>query len=115
MHSRRRILQFGGAALLSSTGAVAQLHKMAPDQGGPAAIPPGVKADFKIDSGTSVVDLGKDAAVSTKTYNGQFPGPLLRMTAGKPVVVDVHNKTDTPEPLHWPGQFLPADASCAGE
>src|SRR5947207_2272549 len=53
--------------------------------------------------------------VSTKLYNGQFPGPLLRFTEGKRVVVDIHNDTDTPEQLHWHGQFLPIDVDGAAE
>src|SRR5271170_7285846 len=65
-------------------------------------------ADHTLRIGTSLVELGPDTTISTKTYNGQFPGPLLRMTEGKPVVVDIHNDTDTPEQLHWHGQFVPA-------
>ena len=51
--------------------------------------------------------------VSTTVYNSQFPGPL-RFTEGKPVVVDVHNDTDTPEQLHRHGQTLPVDATRRG-
>ena len=114
-HSRRRILQLGGAAMLSSTGAFGQAHTMAPDQSAPVATQAGVKADHRIEIANSVVELGKDAAVSTKTYNGQFPGPLLRMTEGKPVTIDIHNNTDTPEQIHWHGQFLSPDVDGAAE
>jgi FtsP/CotA-like multicopper oxidase with cupredoxin domain len=53
--------------------------------------------------------------VSTTTYNGQFPGPLLRLREGRPVVVDVHNDTDVPEQLHWHGQTVPTDIDGAAE
>lgn len=32
-----------------------------------------------------LVELAPDHIVSTTTYNGQFPGPLLRFTEGKRV------------------------------
>jgi FtsP/CotA-like multicopper oxidase with cupredoxin domain len=63
----------------------------------------------------SLVELGPDLTLSTKAYNGHFPGPLLRMREGKRVVVDIHNDTDTPEQLHWHGQVLPADVDGAAE
>jgi FtsP/CotA-like multicopper oxidase with cupredoxin domain len=38
---------------------------------------------------------------STTTYNGQFPGPLLRFKEGCPTTVDVFNDTGTPPiPAH---------------
>lgn len=73
------------------------------------------RADHVIHIGTSLVALGENQIVSTTTYNGQFPGPLLRMTAGKRVTVDIHNDTDRPEQLHWHGQFIPAAVDGASE
>ena len=58
---------------------------------------------------SGLIELGPDTTISTTLYNGQFPGPLLRLTEGKRVVIDIHNDTDTPEQLHWHGQFVPAD------
>ena len=49
------------------------------------------------------------------TYNGGFPGPLLRFKEGRQVVVDIHNDTDTPEQLHWHGQRLPVSVDGAAE
>ena len=53
--------------------------------------------------------------MSTTLYNGQFPGPLLRFKEGQPVIVDVHNDTDTPELVHWHGQMIPSDVDGAAE
>ncbi|MEV5573237.1 multicopper oxidase domain-containing protein [Spirillospora sp. NPDC052269] len=64
---------------------------------------------------TGRVELAPGTVVSTTTYNGRFPGPLLRFTEGRPVVVDVHNDTGTPELLHWHGQRVPADVDGASE
>ena len=74
-----------------------------------------VKADHTIRIENGLVELAPDRIVSTTTYNGQFPGPLLRFTEGKPVTVDIHNDTDTPEQLHWHGQNIPTDVDGAAE
>ncbi|MGE5241172.1 MAG: multicopper oxidase domain-containing protein, partial [Bacteroidota bacterium] len=73
------------------------------------ATSPEPAADYTIRIGTGLIELAPDRILSTTTYNGQFPGPLLRFKEGRPVVVDIHNDTDTPEQLHWHGQFLPVD------
>jgi len=54
----------------------------------------------------SAVDIGNKHIVSAVTYNDQFPGPLLRFKEGQPATVEIHNDTDTPEQLHWHGQFV---------
>jgi FtsP/CotA-like multicopper oxidase with cupredoxin domain len=74
-----------------------------------------VPADHTLRIGTGLVELGRDAIVSTKLYNGQFPGPLLRMPEGRPSTIDVFNDTDTPELLHLHGLFLPAALDGAAE
>ena len=61
------------------------------------------------------VELAPNRIVSTTTYNGQFPGPLLRFKEGQQVTIDIHNQTDTPEQLHWHGQFLSTDVDGAAE
>jgi FtsP/CotA-like multicopper oxidase with cupredoxin domain len=53
--------------------------------------------------------------VSTTAYNGQFPGPLLRLTEGRRVTVDIHNHTAAPEQLHWHGQNLSVEVDGAAE
>ena len=76
---------------------------------------PDVKADYTIRIGTGLVELAPDRIISTTTYNGQFPGPLIRLKEGQRVVVDIHNDTDTPEQLHWHGQMVPVDVDGAFE
>lgn len=63
----------------------------------------------------SLVELSPDHIVSTTTYNGECPGPLLRLKEGQPVVIDVHNDTDLPEQLHWHGQTVPIDVDGSAE
>jgi FtsP/CotA-like multicopper oxidase with cupredoxin domain len=61
------------------------------------------------------VEIAPNRIVSITTYNAQFPGPLLRFKEGKPVTVDIHNDTDTPEQHHWHGQIVPSDVDGAAE
>jgi FtsP/CotA-like multicopper oxidase with cupredoxin domain len=111
---RRKFLHLGAGGALGAAapyGAFAQMPA-APEK--PAAPPQG-KADHTIRIAKGLVELAADHIVSTKLYNGQFPGPLLRMKEGQQVVVDIHNDTDTPEQLHWHGQTVPVDVDGAAE
>jgi len=75
----------------------------------------GGKPDYTLRIQKSLVEIGKDKLLSTTTYNGQFPGPLLRFRDGEPVTLAIHNDTDTPEQLHWHGQKVPTDVDGAAE
>jgi len=72
-------------------------------------------ADYTIKIGASPVEIARRRIISTTTYNGQFPGPLLRFKEGQQITVDIHNDTDTPEQLHWHGQMVPVDVDGAAE
>jgi FtsP/CotA-like multicopper oxidase with cupredoxin domain len=80
-----------------------------------AAGGPSEKADYTLRIGTGLVELAPDHIVSTTLYNGEFPGPLVRLQEGHPVVVDIYNDTDTPELVHWHGQMIPSDVDGASE
>src|SRR3954471_19667349 len=72
-------------------------------------------ADYTLTIAVKPVELAPNRIISTTTYNGQFPGPLLRFKEGQPVSIDVHNQTDRPEQLHWHGQFVSTDVDGAAE
>jgi FtsP/CotA-like multicopper oxidase with cupredoxin domain len=71
--------------------------------------------DYTLRIAASPIELAPKHIVSATTYNGQFPGPLLRFKEGQRAIVDVHNDTDTPEQLHWHGQFVPVEVDGAAE
>lgn len=73
------------------------------------------KADYTIRIGVGLVEVGPQYIISTITYNGQFPGPLLRFKEGQRTVVDIYNDTDSPEQFHWHGQFIPVNVDGASE
>src|SRR5450755_3285162 len=110
--SRRNFLKTAGAAagatLLSPPHLLAQ---------SPVAIASlnEVPADYTLTIATKPIELAPNRIVSATTYNGQFPGPLLRLKEGERVTVDIRNDTDTPEQLHWHGQFLSTDVDGAAE
>lgn len=73
------------------------------------------RPDYTLRIAASPVEIGPKHIVSTITYNGQFPGPLLRFKEGRPATVEVHNDTETPEQLHWHGQMVSTDVDGAAE
>lgn len=74
-----------------------------------------LKPDYTIEIANGLAELAPAQIVSTTLYNGQFPGPLLRFKEGQPITVDIVNKTDYPELLHWHGQKIPSDVDGAEE
>jgi FtsP/CotA-like multicopper oxidase with cupredoxin domain len=73
------------------------------------------KADYTIRIGVGLVEVGPQHIISTITYNGQFPGPLLRFEEGRQAIVDIYNDTDSPEQFHWHGQFIPVSVDGSAE
>jgi FtsP/CotA-like multicopper oxidase with cupredoxin domain len=117
--SRRAFLKAtgltAGALLLSHKGVLAQTGQ--PIQNSQPAPAPNdsAAADYTLRIKTSPVEIAPTRIISITTYNGQFPGPLLRFKEGKQATVDVFNDTDTPEQLHWHGQKVPTDVDGASE
>jgi FtsP/CotA-like multicopper oxidase with cupredoxin domain len=103
---RRSLLKY--AALSPLANALAPLAR-----GGRAVA--NEMADYTLRIAPGNIELAPGQVVSTTLYNGQFPGPLLRFTAGKRTVVDIHNDTDLPELAHWHGQMIPSDVDGAVE
>jgi FtsP/CotA-like multicopper oxidase with cupredoxin domain len=72
-------------------------------------------AEYTLHIKTAPIEIAPKRIISAITYNGQFPGPLLRFKEGRQVTIDIHNDTDTPEQLHWHGQKVPVDVDGAAE
>ncbi|MBZ5513758.1 MAG: multicopper oxidase domain-containing protein [Acidobacteriia bacterium] len=72
-------------------------------------------ADVTIRIGTVLVELAPHRIISTVGYNGSVPAPVIRLREGRPVNVELINETDTPELVHWHGQFLPSEIDGAAE
>src|SRR5215469_1771388 len=72
-------------------------------------------SDYTVHIKAAPVEIARDVILSTITYNGQFPGPLIRFKEGRPVTVDIFNDTDTPEQLHWHGQKISTNVDGSAE
>src|SRR5579872_4835444 len=108
---RRDFLKMAGLAAAASGPLAAQQQSfLAP--AGPADV---AKTDFNLTIGPVTVELAPNRILSTIGYNGTSPGPLLRMKEGKPVTVNVVNKTDVPEYVHFHGLLIPSDVDGAEE
>jgi FtsP/CotA-like multicopper oxidase with cupredoxin domain len=68
---------------------------------------PANKPDFALAIGKLDLEVARGRVVRTIAYNGQVPGPLLKMPGGRPITVDVKNDTDHDELVHWHGQIVP--------
>ena len=104
--NRRRLLQLGSSAAIA--GGLAPLASCAKRSTETAA-------DHTVRIATGRVELAPGVIVTTTTYNGQFPGPLMRLREGRRITVDIHNDTATPEQLHWHGQRVPVDVDGSAE
>ncbi|MBM9400771.1 multicopper oxidase domain-containing protein [Gluconacetobacter azotocaptans] len=103
---RRSLLKLAGSTTLTAT---------VPGWAWGAGPAPGENSDHTLRIATGLVELAPDRIISTMLYNGQFPGPLLRLTEGTRVIVDIFNDTDTPELVHWHGQMIPSAVDGAAE
>ena len=117
--SRRRFLKVAGlttgGVYLSSGSALAESGIPTQSNHSPAVPSESVSPDYTLHIKTSPIEIAPKRILSATTYNGQFPGPLLRFKEGQKVTVDVLNDTDVPEQLHWHGQMVPVDVDGAAE
>jgi FtsP/CotA-like multicopper oxidase with cupredoxin domain len=84
-----------------------------------AASSPSVHAfadpDYTIDIAPYSFEVSPHRTIKTIAYNQQVPGPLLRFKEGRPVTIDVSNRSVNDEIVHWHGLFLPPEVDGAME
>src|SRR3984957_6873769 len=96
--NRRNFLASASALVASQS-----LRGLAPLQAGQKSAKPAGKADHTLRIEPCTLDIGKGVSIKTTSYNGQVPGPLLRLREGVPVTIDVTNASSTPDLVHWHG------------
>jgi len=106
VNSRRAFLKSSGLAAGAALLSVPRFLEAATDE---------ARADYTLHIKAAAVEIAPKHFVSAVTYNGQFPGPLLRFPEGKQATVDVFNETDMPEQLHWHGLHVSTDVDGAAE
>jgi FtsP/CotA-like multicopper oxidase with cupredoxin domain len=101
--TRRRFAQLAGMTSASlALGAAAHAAEEPP-------------ADFTLEIAPYVVEASPKHRFPTLAYNGQVPGPLLRMKQGRQITVEIRNKSAEPDIVHWHGLFLPVAVDGAME
>ena len=99
--SRRDLFKVAGAAGLATICGTCQSRAHESQQ--ELATP-----DYRIQIAPLILDLSPQHRVTTTAYNGQVPGPLLRLKENSPVTIEVTNRSDFPEVVHWHGLYLPS-------
>lgn len=80
-----------------------------------ALLLPETAADVVLEIAPYTLEASPKHRVRTVAYNGQIPGPLLRMRQGQAQTVEIRNRTSDAEVLHWHGLFLPPEIDGAME
>lgn len=100
MVTRRQLLKLSGMAAASCLG------KSASGLAG---------TDYSLTIAPYALEVSQRRFIKTTAYNGQAPGPLLRLREGVPVTINVTNRSTANEVVHWHGLFLTPDVDGAME
>jgi FtsP/CotA-like multicopper oxidase with cupredoxin domain len=101
--TRRRFAQLAGMTSAAvALGAAARAAEEPP-------------VDFTLEIAPYVLEASPKHRFPTLAYNGQVPGPLLRMKQGRQITVEIRNKSAEPDIVHWHGLFLPVAVDGAME
>jgi FtsP/CotA-like multicopper oxidase with cupredoxin domain len=100
--NRRTFIAQAGAALAGAT--------IAPTLGWPQSQP-----DIKLEIAPFDLEIAPGKLIHTVAYNGRVPGPLIRWPEGKPIVIDVINRSAVPEIVHCHGLEIPSEMDGAAE
>jgi FtsP/CotA-like multicopper oxidase with cupredoxin domain len=96
--NRRRFLQLASAMLATGTSTLAE-----------------PLADVRLEIAPLALEIAPGKVIHTVAYNGRVPGPLIRWPEGKPIIVDVVNRSGAPEIVHWHGQWISSEMDGAME
>lgn len=73
------------------------------------------KADVEIEIAPIKLQIAAKKTIDTVAYNGQVPGPLIRLRQGRKTSFHIRNRTAKAEVLHWHGLYLPPEIDGAME
>ena len=76
---------------------------------------PQTPADMRLEIAPLKLEIAPKKEIHTVAYNGRVPGPLIRWPEGKPITIDVLNRSDVPEIVHWHGLWIPSEEDGAIE
>jgi FtsP/CotA-like multicopper oxidase with cupredoxin domain len=102
-------------AFLAKTGTVLAGTAIARASASGEPASPSKPPDFKLEIAPLALEIAPGKVVHTVAYNGRVPGPLIRWPEGKPIVIDVVNRSKIPEIVHWHGLWIPSGVDGASE
>ena len=94
---RRQFLRNAGMAIGGSIAASGPLQALAP------GAPTKTRSDYALRIEPTTIEIASGVSIKTTAYNGQVPGPVLRVKEGAPVTIDVANASANPDIVHWHG------------
>ncbi len=62
--------------------------------------------DYTVRIAPLALEIAPGKVIKTTAYNGQVPGPLLRLQEGRPVAINVINNSGYPNLVHWHGLYI---------
>lgn len=62
-----------------------------------------IAADYRLRIQACSLEISPGVIIKTTAFNGQVPGPILRLQQGKKVTIDVTNATSDADLTHWHG------------
>jgi FtsP/CotA-like multicopper oxidase with cupredoxin domain len=81
----------------------------------PQSLQAATAPDINLEIAPYTLEASPKHRFHTLAYNGQIPGPLLRMRQGQEQTVEIRNLSADPEIVHWHGLFLPTEIDGAME
>ncbi|MCF8034297.1 MAG: multicopper oxidase family protein [Desulfarculaceae bacterium] len=94
--TRRRFLQTSLTALAGASAGLWPLASRASEV-----------VDFSLTARESLVNLGQGPEFKAYSFNGQSPGPVLRVREGQSLRVSLKNSLPHPTTIHWHGLPVP--------
>jgi FtsP/CotA-like multicopper oxidase with cupredoxin domain len=81
----------------------------------PGSVRAATAADVSLEIAPYTLEASPKHHIRTVAYNGQVPGPLVRMRQGREQTIEIVNRSSDPEIVHWHGLFLPTEIDGAME
>src|SRR5271170_408863 len=100
--NRRSFLSSAGV-LVAGESLHALLPKHLKNSGAAPASATAGKADYSLRIAQNKFEISKGVTIETLAYNGQIPGPTLKLREGVSVSIDVTNASEVHDIVHWHG------------
>jgi len=104
--SRREFLRLSGQAGLGAVALMAGGGTLLPRQGGAAQGTGGMR-EIHLEAREVTWEMAPGKVIKAMAYNGQIPGPELRLREGERVRIVLKNSLSEPTTIHWHGVDVP--------